>query len=249
MDLPSELLEEIINYVPGGKIYVRNCSLVAKSWVYPSRRRLFNTVFVWGYRDLKLWLGTISPTNVGVLQHIHSLHCKFPHPPCSPRPPVDLLRDYWPSFRQLEHLTLITGFLPSLPLIGTFSAFKNTLLRLSLRYCSVTTSGLVTLVNYFPNLAHLDLSNTSCWVDGQPTPPLSRLLQKLTITGYSTGDGRGLLDQVMGLGPHSEDVTICMYQHSNPSLAQRIIDGVGTSVKYLYLESYPTGVCNAPKIV
>ena len=249
MHLPPELLDEIINHLPDDKIYLRNCSLVAKSWVYPSRRRLFNTINFSGDADLKLWLGTISPTNVGVLQHVRSLQCQIAESPSSPHPPVDLLRDYSPSLCQLERLTLYAGFLPPLAQISTYSTFQHALSYLSLQCCIVTTNGVVTLVNYFPNLAHLDLSELCHWADDLPTPPFSRPLQKLTLTEFSTDDSVGLVDQLLALRPQCEEIAIGMFWSSCPSLAQHVIDGVEASVKRLCLESDLRGMCNIPKMV
>jgi len=211
MDLPPELLDKIISHLPDDKIYLQNCSLVAKSWVYPSQRRLFNVVCVWGDTELKSWSDAISPTNVGVLQHVRSLTCKIADTPGSCYSPLDFLRDYSPSFRQLERLTLLSGFLPSLDTqMNTYSAFQHTLSYLSLQRCIATASGLAALVNYFPNLAHLDLSELFHWGVSQPTHPLSRPLQKLTVTEFYAGHSLGLLDRFMELHPRCEEVTIRM---------------------------------------
>jgi len=249
MDLPSELLDEIIEHISDNKIYLQNCSLVAKSWVYPSRRRLFNTVRVWDDADLKSWLGTISPTNVGVLQHVRSLHCQIDEPPESPRPPIDLLRDYSPSLFRLERLSLYTGVLPPLTQISSYSAFQHTLSYLSLQRCVATTHGIVTLVNYFPNLAHLNVSELYDWEDGQQAPSFSQPLQKLSVADFYTINSLDFLDQLMGLRPRCEEITIGMYWSSCPLLAQHVVDGVETSVKRLYLTSDLRGTRNVPKMV
>lgn len=245
MDLPQELIDEIINILPDTKIHLRNCSLVAKSWIYPSRRRLFETVDVVEAMHLKLWLDAISPTNVEVLQHVRSLTYQIAEPLDSAHEPVDPLRDYYPSFRQLESLGLYSGRLPSLTQIGTSPAFQHTVLHLSLQGCSVTARGLVTLVNYLHNLAHLELIGLCHRVDGQPAPPFSRPLQKLSVTEFYTNDSLDLIDQLVGLHPRCDEVTTDMFQWSSyPSLAQRVIGSVGASVKRLNLDS---GVSNVPK--
>ena len=243
MDLPPELLDEVINHIsPTDKRSLLNCSLVAKSWVYPSQKRIFKAVDIWRNPHLKSWLGAISPTNVRVLQHVRSIRCQIAKPLNLSHPPVDLLCDYSPSFRQLERLTLHSGLLPSLNQIGTYSAFQHTLSYLCLWHCSATSSRIVILVNYFPNLAHLELGDLSHMVDGQPAPPFSRLLRKLTIAEFCTKDSLDLLDQLMGLHPQCDEVSIDMFWDSCPSLAQHVIDGVEASVKRLNLESRLEGV-------
>jgi len=168
--------------------------------------------------------------------------------PESPRPPVDILRDYSPSFRQLERLTLYTGFLPPITQISSYSGFQHTLSYLSLQRCAATTHGIVTLVNYFPNLAHLDLSEL-CDCVGSPAPPFSRPLQTLSAAEFYTEDSLGFLDQLLGLRPQCEEIAIGMYWSSCPLLAQHVVDGVETSIKRLYLTSDLRGTRDVPKIV
>jgi len=243
MDLPPELLDEIISYIPPDDHQsLRNCSLVAKSWIYPSRRRIFKTVIIWRETRLKSWLDVISPANVEVSQHIRSLTCKIANPPDSSRPSIKLLNDYLPSFGQLEHLIFFLGFLPPLTRIGACSAFQHTLSHLSLRCCKVTVNGVVTFVNYFHNLAHLELADLSRIKDDQPAPPFSRPLQKLTVMELCTDSALIVLDQLMGLRPQCEEVAISIYWASCPTLAQRVIDGVEASVKRLNLNSNLAGV-------
>ena len=72
MSFPQELIEEILSYLSSrDKRSLRNCSLVAKSWINPSRRRLFKTVVI-GTRDLQSWLDKISPSNTELLCHVRS---------------------------------------------------------------------------------------------------------------------------------------------------------------------------------
>ena len=234
--LPPELLAEIINHIPDDKS-LRNCSLVAKSWVYPSQRCIFRAVNVSRTTRLKSWSETISPTNIEVLQHVRSLTYNIANTPGSRHPPLDFLRDYSPSLPHLKRLIFFSGFLPSPTQLGTYSPFQRSLSFISLWGCSVTVSRLVTLVNYFPNLAHLELMGLSHKVDGRPALPFSRPLQKLTVTDLYTNGGLVLLDQLMGLHPQCDEVAIGMYATSCPSLAQRVIDGVKANVKRLNLKS------------
>jgi len=250
MGLPPELLDEIISHIPPeDQKTLQNCSLVAKLWVYPSRRRIFKAVDVWRNSRLKSWLASISPTNVEVLQHVRSLTCSVAGVPDPPNPPPDLLRRYLPSFDRLERLTFHSGFLPShTRQIDTYSAFQHTLSHLSLHYCGVTVSALVTLVDYFPNLAHLELNNLY-YSDGQSRAlPFSRPLQTLTVTDIYTHSGLIFLDQLMGLRPKCDEVTISTDDIPCPSLAQRVINGVEASVKRLNLRSDLTGAFSVPEM-
>jgi len=247
MDLPQELIREIIHHIPSNdQQSFQNCSLVAKSWVHPSRRFIFWTVDVSGAARLKSWLDKISPTNVQVLQHVRSLTCYIADSPGSPHQPVDLLRDYSPSFRQLERLAFQSGYLPSLGQIETliYPAFQHTVSHLCLECCSFKASALVTLVNCFPNLAHLDLVSVFHSVDTQSTPPFSRPLQTLSVADLTD---LVLIDQLMEPLPQCDEVNVNMYWASCSPLAQRVINGVGASVKHLNLQSNIAGAFSVPK--
>lgn len=107
--------------------------------------------------------------------------------------------------------------------------FQHTLEHPSLRGCRTTISILITLVNHFPNLAHLDLLGLSHETDDHPIPPLSRSLRKLSVKEPGTRDDPGLLDQLLGSRPQCDEVIIEIDTRVAPLLTQRVIDGVGAS--------------------
>ena len=246
MDLPQELIGEITNHrLPDDETSLRSCSLVAKPWIYPSRRRLFEIVDVTRTERLGSWLDTIPATNVGVLRHVRSLYYGIPEGLKNHHGYIDPLHEYLPSFHQLGRLILLGGRSPPLSQIGTYAAFQRTLSYLRLWCCRVTASALVTLVNYFPNLTHLDLDLVSHTVDGHLIPPFSRPLCKLSIAEIPAF-GLGLIGQLMELRPQCDDVTISLHSLKCPSLVHRVIDVVGANVKRLSLEWSPEGVWNIP---
>lgn len=181
MNLPLELLDEILSYLPSddkqGKRSLRNCSLVAKSWVNPSQRRLFETVEIWE-RNLWSWLINISPENEGLLQHVRSLSYTRVRQRYSLEPEYTIraFGGYLQSFQQLRHLSLSSIRIPSAisNQIKVFSAFQHTLSRLSFEDCSITISALATLIGYFPSLDHLDLIDPLYNTHGPPAVPISR---------------------------------------------------------------------------
>jgi len=240
MDFPQELIDEIISLIPqNDQQSFQNCSLVAKSWVYPARRRIFRAVDISGPESLEVWLDKIPPTNIEILQHVRSLRCEIAKP-------VDLLRDYFPSLCQLERLVLCSGFLPSPIQIGTYAPFQRTLSYLSLQCCSVTASALVNFVNCFPNLAHLDLVDLCHMVNAQPVPLFSRPLKNLSVTEFTD---LGLIDQLMGLHPQCEEVNVDMRWGSCPLLTQHVINGAGPSVKRLNIRCELMGASNVSKFL
>jgi len=215
MDLPQELLEEIISYLPlddeQDEQSLRNCSLVARSWVGPSRRRLFETVEI-REENLQLWLANIPSTNEVLLQHVRSLtyviddiewsfsaglKCansgEIYHP--------DIFQDYLPSFNQLRHLRLSSIRFTSQQ-VNIFSAFRHTLSRLTLDHCIVTVSALVTIINYISSLDRLDIYSVVSPEDNDEPTPLSRPVPKLHIADcYCHCDLRGLLGRLSTMSP------------------------------------------------
>ena len=245
MKLPQELFDEVLSYLPPehrhGRQSLANCSLVSKSWTNPSRRHLFKVVDI-PEKFLLSWLNSISPANHELLQHIQALSCitssqswRDGRPPSHP---IYLLRNYLPSLRQLQHLSLFSMQIP--PYISLrldiFSAFQSTLSRLSLKHCDVTINALVTLINYFPNLDHLDLSSLWHRTDGNPAPPLSRpRVTRLHLSELRT-DALGILNQLSELGPAFDEVQVISGRLPArlPALA-RIAKTVGKKAKRLGL--------------
>ena len=237
IDLPQELLAKIIGHLSPHAPSLRNCSLVAKSWLYPSQSHLFHSVNVQGLYALRSWQTIISPANTELLQHVRSLHCTITYlsnSPLSRANCVEFLTEYSPSLRQLKRLSLALGHISSLNQLGTPSAFQHTLAGLSLVDCDVTINILATLVNYFYNLVDLHLCGLNYVVNDQPSPPLSRPLRKLTVANFYYRCDLTLIDQLSGLQPQCDEVTIWSFLPS-PSLAQRVINGVEASVRYLHL--------------
>ena len=241
MGLPQELIDEILSYLSlddeHGKQSLRSCSLVAKSWINPSRRHLFETVAILELTGtLQSWLDSIPPANDDLLQHVRSLSLMFTTRPIDLRPVrhVDVLQDYFPFLHQLRHLSLSSAHLLSdIPQrVDLFSAFRHTLSQLSLGRCEVATSALGALIDYFPNLNRLNLSRITRGLDDEPVSPVSRpLVERLYTSGlYGT---MGFLDQLSGLGLVFEEIVLD--ERASAHLVERVADAVGMSVKHLRL--------------
>jgi hypothetical protein len=234
MELPQELIDEIIGHLPKCcPRYLQVCSLVAKSWTHPSQKRLFEDIDM-SSRDLRSWLKNISPTDVELLGHIHSLSYLMPQ---WIGPLHRNLRDYLPSFQQLRYLKL-SGTIPLLPQqIEIFSAFQHTLSEISLSYGDVTIKGLIALINYFPNLARLHLSYLRYDKEDGPFPPLSRpLLEGLFISWNSAYD-LDLFDELSELGLRANEVVITQTRFTLTwsEVAKRVTSAFGANAKCLRL--------------
>ena len=128
------------------------------------------------------------------------------------------------------------GSLLVFPQLGMALASQNTLENLSLVFCRISISKLVTLINNFPNLVRIKLGNLGHEVDNEPISPLARPLQKLSVSETETFDDLGIVDQLLELQPRCDEVSISVATYWAPLLTQRIIDGVQTTVRRLNLK-------------
>jgi len=244
MSLPQELVDEIFSYLPlddeQNEQSLLSSSLVAKSWINPSRRRLFKTVEI---RDttLQLWLDNIPPTNDSILQHIRSLsfiiNTKANLPAFHQEYQIDVLQNHFPSLHQLRHLSFFSMHLPPdiSQEIERFSAFRHTLTQLSPDRCVVTGSAFTTVINYFPGLNRLDLGRPFYQEDGKPAPPLSHpVIGKLCITELSEG-GVCFFNRFLELGLVFDEIVFTERPVVHPGTVEHIINTVGASVKCLKL--------------
>ena len=155
---------------------------------------------------------------------------------------IDVLRNYFPSLHQLRHLSLSSVWLPtSTPHreVGMFSAFRHTLLRLSLSRCDFLIDSLVSLINYFPNLNRLDLTRSLPVEDVKPVRPLSRpLLGQLHISEAYKGRFC-ILDRLSGVGLSFDEIILGGSSPVSLHTLGRVVEAVGVRVKRLRLSEPP----------
>ena len=236
MSLPPELIDMIVCNLAPDILSLRRCSLIAKSWTYPSRKWLFKNVVI-SARTHQLWLDRISPGNVELLRNVRFLAYIFNKRAWDRIMPslcrIDSLSYYLPSFHHLEKLELSCMLLgPKVPQqIGLFSAFQHTLSALSLCGCRATSNALIAIVNYFPLLIDLHLWRLTRERDGKPVLRLSRPLRgRLAITDCETED-RGLFNKLSDPPPELDELTLCRVYA--PTFYNAILGAHGGSVKCL----------------
>jgi len=257
MELPSELIDEIVGHIPpDDKRAFRNCSLVAKSWIYPSQRRLFEVVWIYP-ENLRLWLNTISPRSVTLLGHVRFLAYRqrerVAYRGARTGELVQCaLRDYLPSFRQLRSFTLsLAHVAPSLPEMELFFAFQHTLSDITLSGCSTTTNALITIINYFPNLIHLRLYDLDHHKEDEPTIPLARPhLEKLYAAQWPA-HSLELLEELSKQGLSIEGLVLAsnISTHNWTEFAKRVVGIFGASLRTLRLFEAPKGMHNLSFII
>lgn len=212
MGLPQELIDEVIRNLASDTRSLRSCSLVARSWTYPSRKWLFNNIIL-SKRTHQLWLDRISPRNVDLLHNVRAfvyvLDTNNLRKGTTPYR-IDSLYSYLPSLHSLGRLGLYyTSLGPEVPQnIGLFSALQLSLSSLSLSGCRVTSSALITLINCFPLLTYLALRRLIYEADDEPAPHLSRSLRgTLSITGCKAQD-RALFNRLSNPAPELDQLVL-----------------------------------------
>lgn len=126
---------------------------------------------------------------------------------------VTPLGDYLSSFHQLENLTLSTMNLHSeiFQQVESLSAFRHTLSLLTLMGCHTSSRALIIIVNCFPNLVDLQISDIVYMAGGGPMPSISRPLR-----------GRLVVDRFGGIGDIS---TLNPLSELRPELDELIVYG------------------------
>ena len=120
MALPCELVNEIVTYLRCYKQSLRSCSLVARSWTYPSQKLLYARIYITP-ETYKTWQEIASPTSAGLFHHVLSLtFSRFQS--------LYALHEYHlKSFHRLRHFALHNiGDIES-NTVDLFPAFQSTL--------------------------------------------------------------------------------------------------------------------------
>ncbi|KAF9648097.1 hypothetical protein BDM02DRAFT_3115866 [Thelephora ganbajun] len=223
MPLPLELIDEIIRYLVYDIPSLCSCSLVAKTWMHLCRKWLFKDVTI--TRGIQQrWLDRISPTNVELLCNVRSF--TYTHDPNVwngvKLHRIDSLYHYFSAFSHLEALKLCSIFLgPDVPQqIGLHSVFLPTLTSLTIRRSHVTSSALITLINYFPSLINLDLRSIGHAADLSPVPPLSRPLRGRLFIGDCNSRDRALFKELSTSVKHLQLLSGAVFRRgASPTLS------------------------------
>ena len=243
MTLPLELVDEVLDYLPPDNESLRNCSLVAKSWLRPSRQRLFENLFIQD-AECQSWLDNIPPTNIELLQHVRSFCFASSDPWGRDSPPheyidINNLYVYFPSFHRLHTISLSNARIsPDIPeRMDMFSPCQHVLSSLILADVSLPWRSFIALIDYFPNLRNLGLSYISFEDDNRDSPPLSRPLHGKLCFYMSQVAAIAAFSGWLSTGPRVEyDELVADVGYFSATHSRRIITACGKSLKRLRLE-------------
>ena len=242
MALPPELIDEILFRLRYDKRTLQGCSLVAKSWVYRSQKLLQDWHLRFTPETYKTWRETASPARIKSLQQVRSITCSG----------FNSLRDvhgeHLQSLHRLQHITLDNVKSAQRDLINLLPASQGTISSLHLSRVSIYDTGIVRLINYFPNLREFDIDQSKILKDPLSIPPSSRSPRgKLGLADLRKQDMTALSACLARLEPAYDELEIVnTYGLSYPDLPP-IIYACGKDLARLVLDpAYGKPVCYAP---
>ena len=232
MTLPPELIDEILTYLQDDKRTLRNCSLIAKSWEYPSRKLLFTNAHLTP-ETYRIWRENVSAAGAELLRYVRTLNCHNFH---SIQPSHG---DFFGPLHRLERLAFRDFVHIESNITNLFSAFQTTLSSLFLSHVSLTCVAFINVVDYFPNLRDLHVARSSFVGDRRAVPPLSRPPRgKLRISFLSLDNISALSSGLSSSELRYDELEIVGTGDQTPSRTRSIISACGGTLTRLVLEPY-----------
>ena len=151
--------------------------------------------------------------------------------------PISDLFNYLPLFRHLQHLSLCTMRIGSdiSEQLEIFSVFRYTLSSLTFHNLIIAWPAFVSILDYFPNVRDLKITDPSWMYDRQQAPPLSRpLCGSLSVKLYEYGALPTFAECFPGLEVEYDELLILdPIPFPSASYYQRLIDTCRKSLKRL----------------
>ena len=236
--VPKELVDEILDHLAGDMRTLRSCSLVAKSWISPSRRLLFSALLLDTDRILA-WNKTFPSPENSPARHVRELTISFEQ-----TTPIDFA-DRMPYFSNVQQLSL-SGLLPTDPGFTSkaLGQLPPTIRSVTFTLRKVLTVDLVSVIRQLLNLNDLsfylvDLGGK--FPVGLGKPIQSRLGGKLLLHGVSPI--RNILDMLMEVqtGPRFVEVEIRETRMSNFSAALKLVGACQDTMTKFHFSAFLRG--------
>ena len=160
--VPQELVDEILDHLAKDTATLHSCSLVAKSWIYPSRRHLFNILFLTA-NDITKWNNTFPNPEDSPAGHVKDLSFCF----IQSNAPINFA-GRMPYFFNVQQLTLIGRVATDPSFISALGPLPPTIRSVDITFSKVLTAHIVSVVRQLPNLDNLSLTSTE-WSGAIPT--------------------------------------------------------------------------------
>ena len=245
MTLPPEILDKILEHIPLGSQGPQTliaCTLVATWWTGPSQRRLFSSVSIY-HRNYQRWMDGVvfSESKAHLLEYVRSLQhwraviigIRY-----SIRNLSKYSGEYLSAMHNIYRLVLgniIIEHISKGEFRTCFSAFRETLVDLTLDIFNTSFSALVALVDYFPNLTTLRLGLFDVTPDEEPVPALSRPLRGRIHISCISRYLAGFFDRLAKLDPEYEELILDSGFRMNAELVERVFRLGASTIRCLRL--------------
>jgi hypothetical protein len=167
--VPQELVHEILDHLSKESTTLRSCSLVAKSWIFPSRRHLFNTLFLTA-SDITKWNAAFPIPEDSPARHVRDLSFCYIHP----NVPIEFA-DRIRYFSNVHKLTLIGRIATDPSFISALGELPPSIRSVDITFSKVLTAHIVSVLQQLPNLENISLRSTE-WA-GMIPPGAGVLIQ------------------------------------------------------------------------
>ena len=241
MQLPQELVEDIVDRLSGDRPMLETCSLVATTWLPRSRHHLFNGVSL-NSKTVKKWCSAIRPGPDGPSNLIHTLSLyQAPGHRWLGTGSLDVISNHFSSFRRVEDLSItwldLGDFEPG-SLTRHFVHFGSSLRSLRLSYLCADFSALITFLQFFPNLQNILIHTPDLRDDGPPLrisrmdPPFHGFLNLLSFDSASSP----FLSHLAGLDLRFSSISAYDCNFSTGLPLTRLLETSSSSLRSLELE-------------
>ena len=195
MQLPQELVEDIVDRLSDDRPTLEICSLVATTWLPRSKAHIFNRVFL-NSDNAKKWCSAVRPGPDGPSHLVRTLSLQQAQGyRWLGTKILDEISDHFSSFRRVENLSItwldLGDFEPG-SLTRHFVHFGSSLRSLRLSYICADSSALIAFIRLFPNLEDLLIHTPDLCDDSppshvsRPSPPFHGSLNLLSFDSSSS---------------------------------------------------------------
>jgi hypothetical protein len=155
--LPAEMLDHVVDHLRDTKDALRNCSLVAKSWVPRTRKHLFADIEFPTAKSIQSWKEAFPDPSTSPARYTKTLFVDCPKVDTAPEAEMGCWIN---GFSRVEHLevrirTMDSAFQESVAALAPFHGFSLTLKSLRVVVPPLPTSHLFSLILSFPLLEDL----------------------------------------------------------------------------------------------
>ena len=172
--VPQELVDEILDHLAKDRKTLQSCSLVAKSWIHPSRRHLFDALFLTA-NDITKWNKTFPNPEHSPAGHVRDLSFCF----IQPDVPINFA-DRMLYFSNVRGLTLVGRVATDPSFISALGPLPPTTRSVDITFSRVLTAHIVSVIQQLPNLDNLSLMSAE-W--GGAIPPGTGQLIQSRLSG------------------------------------------------------------------